>query len=61
MSPADPELSRLNKPDYTMVFMEPAYPGGESYADDEAEESATMPVSHRHQGGVAAHRRPPRH
>ncbi|MFI9077019.1 hypothetical protein ACIGW8_11075 [Streptomyces sioyaensis] len=34
----NPPLPRPDKPDYTSVFMEPAYPGGEPYERPEDED-----------------------
>ncbi|TXC99088.1 hypothetical protein [Streptomyces sp. ISID311] len=43
----NPPLPHPAKPDYTSVFMEPAYPGGEPYKrpeDEDEDEGESSPV-----------------
>ena len=40
----NPPLPRPAKPDYTSVFMEPAYPGGEPYKRPEDDEDEDAPA-----------------
>lgn len=55
-------VPRPAKPDYTAVFIEPAYPEGDPYADldQEDEEIPLAVVNNRSQRGVTAPGRPRR-